>query len=101
MSARNPQERRLDRRIPMGCNAWIKPAGKSPLEAECIELGVGGMTLRSGYVPGEGETLEVQVSPLPGAKGAAPLRATVQVKRCHEAEPGRFEIGVAILQVLP
>ena len=98
----NPQERRLDRRIPLGCKAWIHPPGLAPLEAECVEIGVGGMTLRSGYVPGEGEVVDVEVAGAePGSPGSAkPLRARVAVKRCHMLEPGRYELGVQIIEVL-
>ncbi|THF54997.1 PilZ domain-containing protein [Pseudothauera rhizosphaerae] len=92
-----PPERRLDRRIPMSCPAAIHLPGGDTVEAECVELSVGGMTLRSTYVPGEAEVLRVSVS---SPTGAAPLVARLEVKRCHALGGGRYEIGGAIVQVL-
>ncbi|THF64066.1 PilZ domain-containing protein [Pseudothauera nasutitermitis] len=92
-----PPERRLDRRIPLGCAAAIHLPGSVTVEAECIELSISGMTLHSTYVPGESETIEVSVS---SPNGAAPLHARLEVKRCHALGGGRYEIGGAIVQVL-
>lgn len=50
-----PHERRSDRRLPMGSAARILFDDADPVDAECVELSVGGMTLRSSYVPGESE----------------------------------------------
>ncbi|MDY0014420.1 MAG: PilZ domain-containing protein [Rhodocyclaceae bacterium] len=99
MTARNPQERRLDRRIPLGCPALLRPRVGQPVMAQCLELSVGGMTLVTAYVPGAGEVLEVEIMPPQGSRTPA-LKAKVQVKRCHQAGVGRYELGVAIVQVL-
>lgn len=99
MSARNPQERRLDRRIPLGCSALLRPRVGEPVMSQCLELSVGGMTLVTAYVPGAGEVLEVEIIPPKDGLTAA-FRAKVQIKRCHQVGPGRYELGAAILQVL-
>jgi hypothetical protein len=92
-----PPERRLDRRIPLGCAAAIHLPGGDTVPAHCVELSIGGMTLHSSYVPGELEVLEVSVS---SPTGAAPLVARLEVKRCHAVGGGRYEIGGAIVQVI-
>lgn len=92
-----PPERRLDRRIPLGCAAAIHLPGGDTVAAQCTELSIGGMTLHSTYVPGQHEVLEVSVN---SPTGAAPLRARLEVKRCHALGGGRFEIGGAIVEVL-
>lgn len=99
MSARNPQERRLDRRIPLGCPAFIRQRGQAPVPADCLEISVRGMTLVAAFVPGESEVLEVEVCP-PGRPGGHPLRAKLRVTRCHPVAPGRFEIGGETLYVI-
>jgi hypothetical protein len=100
MSARNPQERRLDRRIPLGCPALLRPRVGSPVMGQCLELSVSGMTVVAGYVPGAAEVLEVEVIPPKESVSMAPLRAKAQVKRCHQLGAGRYEIGLIILKVL-
>ncbi|PTD95161.1 PilZ domain-containing protein [Pseudothauera lacus] len=92
-----PPERRLDRRIPLGCTALIHLPSGDTVSAECIELSISGMTLHADYVPGESEVLKVSVvSP----SGAAPLVTRLAVKRCHSVSPGRYEIGGAIVKVV-
>lgn len=100
MTARNPQERRLDRRIPLDCPAVLRPRGGPPVMGQCIELSVSGMTLVAGYVPGAAEVLEVELLPAPASARVASMRARVRVRRCHQVAAGRYEIGVETLDVL-
>jgi hypothetical protein len=100
MTARNPQERRLDRRIPLGCPALLRPRSGAPVMGQCLELSVGGMTVVAGYVPGAEEILEVEIMPPKESVAMPPLRAKAQVKRCHQLGAGRYEIGLVILKVL-
>lgn len=93
-------ERRSGRRMPMGSAARILPARGAPVEAQCVELSVGGMTLRADYVPGEAEIFTVELLSPPGGLERPPLLAQVEVRRCHGVGEGRYEIGVAILRVL-
>lgn len=95
-----PSDRRLDRRIPLGTEAFILLDFNDRIQAECIELSVSGMTLRADYVPGEAETLQVEVVSPAGRLERPPLRARVEVRRCHMLEDGRYEIGGAIIEVL-
>ncbi len=93
--------RRLDRRIPVQVPAQIFVASGRVEEAKCMDLSVRGMTLHTGYVPGEAEVLEVLVSSPGGASVAArPLRVMLQVKRCIQLAPGEYEVGGEIVQVL-
>ena len=92
-----PLDRRLDRRIPLGCNAAIRLESGEILPAECVELSVGGMTVKAKYVPGESEMVEIAVTS-PG--GAPPLVAMVEVRRCHACGDGRYEIGGSIVRVV-
>lgn len=94
------QNRRLDRRIPLGSNAVIRLDGGSEIEANCVELGVGGMTLHSTYVPGEGEEFEVAVDSPEGRLTRPPLVVRVLVRRCNAIEEGLYEIGVSTLKVV-
>lgn len=94
-------DRRLDRRIPLGCAAAILLPNGERLAAECVELSVGGMTLRSTYVPGESEVIEVAVlSPGSERLNRPPLVTRLEVKRCHALGDGRYEIGGAIVRVV-
>ena len=94
-------ERRLDRRIPLGCPATIHLRTGEKIPAECIELSVGGMTLHSTYVPGESEVLEVSVeSPSSGRIARPPLVTRLEVKRCHAIGNGRYEIGGTTVRVV-
>lgn len=100
-----PPERRLDRRIPLGCAASIHLRGEV-VAAECVEISVSGMTLRSSYVPGENEVIEVSILPPGQTLGPRyeyerpPLITRLQVKRCHALGDGRYEIGGAIVRVV-
>ncbi|MCZ4304351.1 PilZ domain-containing protein [Zoogloeaceae bacterium G21618-S1] len=98
----NPyDDRRTTRRIPLGCNALIKPAGQAPaVPAHCIELSPGGMTLESDYVPSLSEMLDVLVRQPEGGLERPPLHVRVEVKRCHKAESGKYVLGAQIVQVL-
>ncbi len=95
-----PSDRRLDRRIPLGSPARIVFDGGDSIEAECIELSVGGMTLRADYVPGEAEIIQVEVHAPAGGMERPPLVARVEVRRCHQYEPGIYEIGGAIVEIV-
>jgi hypothetical protein len=101
MNARStPPDRRLDRRIPLGCSASIFLPNGDVVAAECVEISVGGMTIRAAYVPGELEVIEVAVAS-PGAQlDRPPLVTRLQVKRCHAVGDGIYEIGGAIVRVL-
>lgn len=95
-----PSERRLDRRIPLGSEARIHLSHGEVVEAECVELSVGGMTLRAGYVPGESELVTVEVPAPAGGLARPPLVARVRVRRCHQVAQGRYEIGVEIVEIV-
>ncbi|MBR0568110.1 PilZ domain-containing protein [Azoarcus sp. L1K30] len=96
----SPPDRRLDRRIPLGCSAAILLAGGQSIVAECVELGVGGMTLRAAYVPGEYEVIEVAVMSPSERVERPPLVTRLKVMRCHALGDGRYEIGGAIVRVV-
>ena len=93
-------DRRLDRRIPIGCPALIQLGEGRRIPAKCMELGVGGMTLHAAYVPGEGEVLEVAVAAPEGGVERPPLVVRLQVKRCNAQGGGQYEIGGAIVRVV-
>ncbi|MFN4063940.1 PilZ domain-containing protein [Parazoarcus communis] len=93
-------ERRLDRRIPLGCAASILLTGGRTVAAECIELSISGMTLHAAYVPGEAEVIEVLVAPPSERVERPPLVTRLKVTRCHALGDGRYEIGGAIVRVV-
>ena len=95
-------ERRLHRRIPLGCKIGIKaPGGGEPVVGICTALSVGGMTIQSGHVPRMGEVFEVAVLPPELGGSFMPLHARVQVRRCDGLEEaGRFEMGVEIVEII-
>lgn len=95
-----PRERRLDRRIPVNCAAFIQARDGNKYEAECIELSVAGMTLRADYVPGEGEVVDVAISSPNDQVERPPLMTRLRVTRCHPVSDGRYEIGGAIVRVV-
>lgn len=95
-----PSDRRLDRRIPLGTEAFILLDFDDRIAAECIELSVGGMTLRADYVPGQSEILRVEIVSPTERLERPPLVARIEVRRCHMLEDGRYEIGGAIIEVL-
>lgn len=97
------RERRSAVRVPLGCEAIIKPAAPHPpRRGVCTDLSVDGMTLHTAYVPRPGELLEVVVQPASNAPGSAPpMHAKVQVRRCHAiVGSALFEVGVKIIEVL-
>ncbi|MDT3672021.1 MAG: PilZ domain-containing protein [Aromatoleum sp.] len=96
----SPPERRLDRRVPLGCPASIRLRGGEIIAAECIDISVGGMTLRAAYVPAEAEVLEVAVASPGGALARPPLVTRLEVRRCHALGNGLYEIGGATLRVV-
>lgn len=93
-------ERRLDRRIPLGCSAAILLPGGDSIAAECIELSIGGMTLHAAYVPGEAEVIEVVVNSPNERVERPPLVTRLKVIRCHALGDGRYEIGGTIVRVI-
>lgn len=95
-----PAERRAHRRLTMGSAARLVFEGKEAIDAECVDISVGGMTLRANYVPGQLEVLVVEVPPPTNGLPRPPLRARVQVRRCHRIGPELYEIGGAIIQVI-
>lgn len=95
-----PLDRRLDRRIPLGCSATIRSKSGETIPAECVELSIGGMTLRAAYVPGESEIIEVAVQSPDERVPRPPLVTRLQVKRCHAVGGGVYEIGGAIVRVV-
>lgn len=95
-----PPDRRLDRRIPLGCSAAILLDGGQSIEAQCIELSVSGMTLHAAYVPGELEVIEVAVISPADRVERPPLVTRLKVMRCHDLGDGRYEIGGAIVRVV-
>lgn len=70
------------------------------MRGECLDLSVGGMTLRAAYVPAEAEVLEVVVASPEGPLSRPPLVARVEVRRCHAVGDGVYEIGGAIVAVV-
>lgn len=95
------QNRRLNRRLPLDCEACIVLADGRRIEAQCIELGVGGMTLQAAYVPREDEVIEVLVrGPEASPLARPPLHGRLEVTRCHALDDGRYEIGGRLAQVL-
>ncbi|BAL26221.1 hypothetical protein [Azoarcus sp. KH32C] len=93
-------ERRLDRRIPLGCQATIRLKSGESIPAECVEISVGGMTLRSSYVPGQAEVLEVIIASPGGQVARPPLVTRLEVKRCHALGQGLYEIGGTTVRVV-
>ena len=96
----SPPERRLDRRIPLGCSASILLRNGETVAAECTELSIGGMTLHAAYVPGESEVIEVAVRSPGDRLERPPLVTRLKVTRCHALGNGRYEIGGSIVRVI-
>jgi hypothetical protein len=93
-------ERRLDRRVPLGCAATIRLRSGETVAAECVDLSVGGMTLRAAYVPGEAEVFEVMVASPGGTLPRPPLVTRLEVRRCHAVGDGIYEIGGRTVRVV-
>jgi hypothetical protein len=100
MDYASPRDRRLDRRIPLGCSACIRVNNGDEIAAECIELSVSGMTLHVPYVPGEGEVIEVVITSPNERVARPPLVTHLRVTRCHALPDGRYEIGGATVRVV-
>lgn len=95
-----PIERRADRRLTLGTTARLVFDSGEVIEAECVDISVGGLSLRTNYVPGEGEVLTVEVPTPTCGPSRPPLVARVEVKRCHHIGPGLYEIGGAIVEII-
>lgn len=93
-------ERRSGRRLKLGSAALIVLADDTQIAAHCCELGPGGMTLRSTYVPGESEVVRVEVAAPPGGLQRPALVVRLEVRRCHRVAPDVFEIGGTIVEVI-
>jgi hypothetical protein len=100
MDHASPRDRRLDRRIPLGCSAHIHAHDGNKIEAECIELSVSGMTLHASYVPGEDEVIEVAINSPNDRMIRPPLVTRLRVTRCHALSDGIYEIGGSIVRVV-
>ena len=100
MDHQTPRDRRLDRRIPVNCGAFIMTREGEQVEAECTELSVSGMTLRADYVPAEGEVIEVALAAPNETLERPPLMTRLRVTRCHASPKGAYEIGGAIVRVV-
>lgn len=100
MSATPPLDRRIHRRLTMGSAARLVFEGRESMPAECVDISVGGMTLRAAYVPGEAEVLVVEVPAPASGLGRPPLVARVEVRRCHQLASGLYEIGGAIIEII-
>lgn len=94
------RNRRLNRRIPVVSSAAIVLKSGQRIDAQCVELGVGGLALHADYVPREEEQLRVEVYPSESAATFSTLVADVVVRRCHPLEDGRYEIGCEIVQIV-
>lgn len=96
------QNRRLDRRLPLGCPAFIALRSGQRIEAVCIEIGVGGMTLHAAYVPEQNEILDVAVLGPQGSpvSDRPPLVGKLEVTRCNALGDGRYEIGGRMMRVV-
>ena len=95
------RNRRLNRRIPVVSPAAILLKNGQRIEAQCVELGVGGMTLNAAYVPSESETLRVEVlSPAESQVERPPLLVDVIVRRCHALDEEYYELGCEIVEIL-
>ncbi|MDR1887868.1 MAG: PilZ domain-containing protein [Zoogloeaceae bacterium] len=100
MDYASPRDRRLDRRIPLGCTAHIQSRDGREIQAECVELSVSGMTLHANYIPGEGEVVKVVIAQPNGPINRPPLVTHLRVSRCFVLPDGRYEIGGAIVRVV-
>ncbi|WP_142810555.1 PilZ domain-containing protein [Tepidiphilus olei] len=99
-------ERRRERRIPLpgGIPARVLSPRGEVHDAVCFDLSVGGMALRTNYVPSAEEILAVQLEQPGGVHGmpGRPLRVRLEVRRCLGLEGGtwRCELGGRIVEVL-
>lgn len=95
-------ERRRNLRVPLGgISARIHiPGLVQPVAARCTDLAVGGLTLRSSYVPRAGEEFRVEVSSPDQRRVFEPLNVRIVVRRCHQVEAGDYEIGAEVIEIL-
>jgi hypothetical protein len=100
MDFASPRDRRLDRRIPLGCSAHIRPTEGGEVAAECVELSVSGMTLRASYVPAKGEVVEVVIAAPSDKMERPPLVTRLRVTRCHALDSGQYEIGGSTIHIV-
>lgn len=84
----------------MGSAARLVFEAGHGIDAECVDISVGGMTLRANYVPGKAEVLIVEVPAPTSGLPRPPLVARVEVKRCHQISPELYEIGGAIVEII-
>ena len=102
-TGRSRQDQRSAKRVPVSFRAKIKVEGDGyAFYGECTDLSVGGMTLRTNYVPRPNEEFEVFLLP-PRVEGSSvrPFSARVRVMRCHEIERNRlYEIGLSTIEVM-
>jgi len=95
-----PRDRRLDRRIPLGCSAHIRLDKGEEVSAECTEISVSGMTLHASYVPTQGEIVEVVIASPNDKVKRPPLVTHLRVTRCHALDGGQYEIGGSTVRVV-
>jgi hypothetical protein len=93
-------ERRAHRRIRVNCPARLFVPPDRVVEAVCLDLSVGGLTLRAPYVPRHGQTVEVEVIQPTSLLAMPPLRVRAQVKRCHIHTEDLYDIGLCILEIV-
>jgi hypothetical protein len=96
----SPRDRRLDRRIPIGCSAHIRVRDGGEVDAECIELSVSGMTLHTAYAPADGDVIEVMIETPDASVERPPLVTRLRVTRCNVLPGGHFEVGGSIVRVV-
>lgn len=93
-------ELRKSRRIPVQCKVEIKAQDGWEIHyGMSSNISVDGICFITDYVPRFGQLLEVHVVP-PEGSAIRPLRALIQVKRCHQVVAGKqYEIGAVILKI--
>jgi hypothetical protein len=96
------QEKRSARRVPVNCEVKLRFRGATPSQyGICTDLSIGGMTVRTSYVPRLEEVFDVLMMPPAVGGSRKPFAATVRVRRCHELERGKlYELGLEIVEVL-
>lgn len=98
------RDRRVTRRVKMGCKAKIRvPASGETFYGECVDLSVDGLAVRSNFVPRFGERVDVvlMVAGI-GGQPARPLALHAEVRRCNEWVSGYlYDIGLRIVSREP
>lgn len=101
MDHASPRDRRLDRRIPLSCSARILSHQGGEISAECVQLSVSGMTLRTdNYAPAEGEVVEIMIDVSTDKVNCPPLVKKLRVLRCNALAGGQYEIGGSTINVV-